>query len=450
MESFADVFGYVKKLCSESITDVSYNLWIKPVEPMDFENDTAILFVKEDFHKGILNDKYMRLLKDSFREVMGYDVDIKILSEKDTGTPDDTYVAPEDEEEAHTIDFERFDKKYEYTFDTFIVGKSNEFAHAACRAVAQNQNTKFNNPLFIYGPSGLGKTHLMLAITNYVKEKNPEKRIVFENSECFTNELVNSLKKSRNLDDFHLKYRNADILLLDDIQFIAGKESTQEEFFHTFNELYQQGKQIILTSDRPPKDIKTLEERIRNRFESGLMADISFPDYETRLAIIKRKAEMLKLDMPDEVAAYIAKRLKSDIRQLEGTVKKMKANQLFTGAHPSIAIAQNVIRDVLNDSQPEPVTVEKIINEVSKTFGVSEDDIRSKKKNAQISLARQTAIYIVRQITQMSLEAIGKEFNGRDHATMVYTIKKVEKSMTTDTHYREIIEDTIKNIKARV
>lgn len=449
MESFADVFSYVKKLCSEQITDVSYNLWIKPIEPMDFENDTAILFVKEDFHKGVLNDKYMHLLKSSFKEVMGYDIDVKILSEKDTGTPNETYVSEFDEEEAHTIDFERFDKKYEYTFDTFIVGKSNEFAHAACRAVAQNQNTKFNNPLFIYGPSGLGKTHLMMAITNYVRENSPDKKIVFENSESFTNELIKSIQNS-NIDNFHLKYRNADILLLDDVQFIAGKDRTQEEFFHTFNELYQHGKQIILTSDRPPKDIKTLEERLKNRFESGLMADISVPDYETRLAIIKRKAEILQLNMPNEVASYIAKRLKSDIRQLEGTVKKMKANQLFTGAHPSIAIAQNVIRDVLNDSQPEPVTVEKIINEVGKTFGVSEEDIRSKKKNATISIARQTSIYIVRQITQMSLEAIGKEFNGRDHATMVYTIKKVEKSMSNDTHYKEIIEDTIKNIKAKV
>lgn len=450
MESFADVFNHVKEICANQITEVSYNLWIKPIEPLDFENDTAILFVKDDFHKGILNDKYIPLLTNSFQEVMGYDIDVKILSEKDTGTPNETYVPENDEEEdPKTIDFERFDKKYEYTFDTFIVGKSNEFAHAACRAVAQSQDTKFNNPLFIYGPSGLGKTHLMMAITNYVKEHTPEKCIVFVNSETFTNELIKSIQNNT-VDTFHMKYRKADILLLDDVQFIAGKERTQEEFFHTFNELYQNGNQIILTSDRPPKDIKTLEERLKNRFESGLMADISTPDYETRLAIIKRKAEILQLDLPNEVAVYIANRLKSDIRQLEGTVKKIKANKLFTGAHPSIAIAQNVIRDVLNDNQPEPVTVEKIINEVGKTFGVSSEDIRSKKKNAQISTARQTSIYIVRQITQMSLEAIGKEFNGRDHATMVYTIKKVEKAMAADNHYCEIIEDTIKNIKAKV
>lgn len=449
MESFADVFLHVKEQCSTQITEVSYNLWIKPIEPLNFDKDTAVLFVKDDFHKGILTDKYLTLLTKSFEEVMGYPIEVKILSEKDTGTPDETYTQNNVDEdgEPQTMSYDCFDKKYEYTFDTFIVGKSNEFAHAACRAVAQNKVTEYN-PLFIHGPSGLGKTHLMISIKNYVKQHSPEKNIVFVNSETFTNELVKAIH-NKTINDLHAKYRKADILLLDDVQFIAGKESTQEEFFHTFNELYQAGKQIILTSDRPPKDIKTLEERLRNRFESGLMADISYPDYETRLAIIERKAEIIDLQLPKDVAAYIAKKLKSDIRQLEGTVNKLKANKLFTGAPPSIAVAQNVIRDVLNDNQPEPVTVEKIITEVGKTFSVTPEEIRSKKRNAQISVARQTAIYIIRQITQMSLDAIGKEFNGRDHSTVSLTLSKVEQKMKTDKHYSELIEDTIKNIKAK-
>ena len=335
---------------------------------------------------------------------------------------------------------------YEFTFDTFIVGSSNEFAYAACKAVAQKQKNKIYNPLFIYGPSGLGKTHLLMAIIHESKLKTPNIKILYVSGENFTNEFLTAIEK-KTTREFQSKYRNADILLIDDIQFVAGKERTQEEFFYTFNELHSLGKQIILTSDRPPKDIKTLEERLRTRFESGLLIDISPPDFETRVAIIRRKAELLNIDIPDDVTEYIALRLKDNIRQLEGAIKKIKAYKLFTGSPPSIAVAQNVIRDILNDNRPVPVTVERIVDEVAKTYNVSADDIRSKKRTAPIPAARQAAIYCIREITQMSLEAIGKEFSGRDHSTIVYSLQQMEKSIETEEHTKEIIDDIIKNIR---
>lgn len=449
LKSFSELFALVKNICRENITDVSYNLWLEPVEPLKFENDKAYLYVKESFHKGILTEKYLTMLQSTFKEVMGFDVDVIIYSEEDIAPEkmiSDEKAPSEEAIENTRINEELLDKQYEYTFDTFIIGSSNEFAASACRAVAENQNILYSNPLFIHGPSGLGKTHLMMAIMNYIKIHQPEKNIVFASAETFGNELINSLK-DKDLRNFHLKYRHADILLIDDVQFLAGKESMQEEFFHTFNELHSQGKQIILTSDRPPKDIKTLSDRLRNRFESGLLADITPPDYEMRIAIIRRKAEIVQINIPSDVTEFIAKKLKSNIRQLEGAVKKLKANKLYTGASPSITIAQNIIRDILNDNQPEPVTIEKIIKECAKTFDVSDEDIVSKKKDAKSSLARQTAIYVVRQVTQMPLESIGQEFGGRNHSTMVYTMSTVSEKIKNDSHYKEIVDDIIKNIK---
>ncbi|MEG2371221.1 MAG: chromosomal replication initiator protein DnaA, partial [Hydrogenoanaerobacterium sp.] len=244
------------------------------------------------------------------------------------------------------------------------------------------------------------------------------------------------------------KYRQADALLVDDVQFIGGKESTQEEFFHTFNALYESNKQIVLTSDRPPKEIKTLDDRLRTRFEWGLLADIQPPDFETRVAIIQRKAELLDIQIPDDVAEYVANKLKTNIRQLEGAVKKIKAYKTLTGTPPSILIAQNAIRDILNDHQPVPVTIERIISEVARTYnGVTPQDIRSSKRSANISSARQVSIYIVREITQMSMASIGQEFGGRDHSTIVYALQQVEKNMNIDPRYRELIEDIIKNVR---
>lgn len=456
MESFLEVFNHVKNICAQQITDVAYNLWIKPIEPVRLDTETAYLYVKSDFQKKLLNDKYLALLSASFKEVLGFEVNIEILTEDTVSqfvdiSKMDAAVSPESDEPSlsvmsnETLEQAVTGGEYEYTFDTFIVGSSNNFAYAACKAVAQKQAGTYN-PLFIYGPSGLGKTHLLLAISHEIQKNDPSTKIIFVNGEAFTNELISAIGKG-STHDFHNKYRTADILLVDDIQFIAGKESTQEEFFYTFNELHQVGKQIVLTSDRPPKDIKTLEERLRTRFEWGLLTDISTPDFETRIAIIRRKAELLQIDIPDEVAEFIANRLKTNIRQLEGAVKKLKAYKLLAGSPPSITVAQNVIRDILNDNQPIPVTVERIISEVGRTYGVSPADIRSKKRAAQISLARQVSIYVVREITQMSLASIGEEFGGRDHATIVYAIQQVEKNMNKDSYFKEVIEDIIKNVR---
>lgn len=312
-------------------------------------------------------------------------------------------------------------------------------------AVASNPATSYN-PLFIYGASGLGKTHLLYAICGEISRTKPGTNILFVKGEEFTNDLISAIT-TETTKEFHDKYRQADVLLVDDIQFIGGKESTQEEFFHTFNTLYQAGKQIVLTSDRPPKEIKTLEDRLRTRFEWGLIADIQPPDFETRIAIIRRKAQLMDIDIPDDVAEYIANRIKNNIRQLEGAVKKLKAYKLLAGTPPSILIAQNAIRDILNDNQPLPVTVERIISEVGRTYGVSPTDIRSNKRSAQISSARQTSMFIVREITQMSMSAIGEEFGGRDHSTVVYAVQQVEKNMKSDLHYKETVEDIIKNIR---
>ena len=335
---------------------------------------------------------------------------------------------------------------YDYTFDTFIVGSSNKFAHAAALAVATH-DTRNYNPLFIYGDSGLGKTHLLFAIMNEVKNRKPDALVVYVKGEQFTNELIAAIGHQAT-PEFREKYRKADYLLVDDIQFIAGRDSTQEEFFHTFNTLYESGKQIVLTSDRPPKEIKTLEDRLRTRFEMGLMADIQPADFETRIAIIQRKAELLHIDMPLEVEEYIANNLKSNIRQLEGAVKKIKANSLIYENKPiTILMAQNSIRDILNDSQPVPVTIGKIITEVARTFNVSEQDIKSNKRAANISRARQVAMYVIKDITQMSMAAIGDEFGGRDHSTVVYAISQTEKAMKTDSRLRETIEDITKNVR---
>lgn len=452
MDSLLSVFDLVKQYIAKEISDVNYKLWIAPLEPVRYENGQVYLFIKDDFHKMVLDKNYRDILKKTFEEVLGGAVDIQILTKGDirleqfpSFSLDPT---PElDDDPTMKQELERYFKgaEYDYTFKTFIVGNSNNFAYAACNAVAKRQTGAYN-PLFIYGPSGLGKTHLLMAISHEVKQNFPNTNIIYINGEAFANEFITAIA-NETTDRFHEKYRNADILLVDDIQFIAGKERTQEEFFYTFNELHQVGKQIVLTSDRPPKDIKTLEDRLRTRFEWGLLTDISTPDFETRMAIIRRKAELLDLVIPDEVSEYIANRLKSNIRQLEGAVKKLKALKLLANTAPSVAMAQNVISDILNDNQPLPVTVERIISEIARTYGVSSADIRSSKRSSQISTARQVAVYVVREITQMSLSAIGSEFGGRDHSTVVYAISQVEKLMKRDTKAKETIEDIIKNIR---
>ena len=316
--------------------------------------------------------------------------------------------------------------------------------YAAAQAVAANPSGAYN-PLFIYGPSGLGKTHLLNAIQVEIKKNHPDFNIVYVDCEMFTNEIITAVKTATT-EQFRDKYRKADVLLIDDIQFLAGKESTQEEFFHTFNTLHNDGRQIVIASDRPAKEIKSLEERLRTRFEWGLTADIQPPDFETRVAIVKRKAELLNLDLPNDVAEYIANHLKQNIRQLEGAVKKLNAYYLLEGIEPCIGVTTTAIKDTLNDSQPIPVTIEKILNEVARTYNVMPSDIRGKKRNANVSAARQMTMYIIREVTGMSMEAIGQEFQ-RDHSTVVYSIKTMEENIKRDQHLKEMCSDIMKNVR---
>ncbi len=447
MNSFAEVFDAIKKYClnEEQLVEAAYNLWIKPIEAKELNGNKAVLYVPSEFQKSVIQTNYEKLLKEAFKAVLGFDVEIQIHTQDDDYPPEN--ISFDEIEQRHQQLEKSFETaEYDYTFDTFIVGRSNEFAYAACTAVAKDTGTTYN-PLFIHAPSGLGKTHLLTAISNEVRKNNPETNVVYVTGENFANELIDAIKMKKDTKKFHEKYRNADVLLVDDIQFISGKESTQEEFFHTFNELHKEGKQIVLTSDKPPKDMKTLEDRIRTRFEWGLIADISTPDFETRMAIIRRKAELLHIMIPDEVCEFIANRLKTNIRQLEGAVKKLKALKHLAGSAPSIAMAQSVIRDILNDEQPVPMTIEKIIGEVANVYGVTVDDIRSNKRSSQISTARKVAIYAVREITQMSLVTIGTEFGGRDHSTIVYSINNIEANLKKDENLRIIVEDIVKNIR---
>jgi chromosomal replication initiator protein len=391
--------------------------------------------VRTDFIRNIMAEKFVPMIEKHLESIVGFPVPVELSTD-----PNGEAKAIPEEVPPEALD------ESEYIFSNFVVGTSNKFAHAASLAVAANPGKAYN-PLFIYGPSGLGKTHLLYAICNEVAKASPEdSKVIIVKGEEFTNELIYAIQTSTTK-RFHDKYRSADVLLVDDIQFIAGKESTQEEFFHTFNTLYQDNKQIVMTSDRPPKEIKTLEDRLRTRFEWGLLADIQVPDFETRTAIIKRKAEMIDFQVPTEVAEYIANRLKKNIRQLEGTVKKLKAHCQIDNVPPSIMLAQNSIRDILNDSQPVPVTVERIISEVARTYSVMPMDLRSNKRSATISRARQTAMYVVREITQLSLTSIGEEFGGRDHSTVVYAMNQVEARIEKDYYYKETIEDIIKNIR---
>lgn len=447
MESFEELFNHVKNYCveTEQCPPIAGQLWLDPLKPVKLEGSNAILSTDTVFQQETVINTYKEMLEDAFEKVAGLKVNI-IVNVVDEENDESNSIIFDDVDEKHKELEKSFESaKYEYTFDTFIVGRSNEFAWAACKAVARDSEDKMN-PLFIYGDSGLGKTHLLMAICHEYKLNHPDSNIIYVTSEEFGNELISCISK-KTTESFHEKYRNADILLIDDIQFFSGKESTQEEFFHTFNKLLTEGKQIVITSDRPPKEVKTLTDRLRSRFESGILADISAPEFETRVAIIRRKAELLNLDIPDDVADFIANRLKTNIRQLEGAVKKLKALKHLAGSSPSISMAQSVIRDILTDEQPIPVTVEKIIAEVAKVYGVTPEDIRSNKRASQISTARKVAVYVVREVTEMPLAAIGTEFGGRDHSTIVYAISNITSSLEKDSNMRSLVEDIIKNVK---
>lgn len=431
MESFAELWEMVQSELKANLSEVIYNVWLNELELVSFEGSRVILSIVE-FKRKIVEQKFYDVLCRAFEKVLGFKVEVVLID------PGNTKSVKQNTEELQP-------KYIENTFETFVVGSSNKFAHAAAQAVAANPGKAYN-PLFIYGSSGLGKTHLLRAINHEIVNNNPDIKHKFISGEDFTNEIVQHLAQ-KNMADFHTKYRNLELLIVDDVQFIAGRPSTEEEFFHTFNALTQMNHQIVLSSDRPPKEISTLEDRLRTRFEWGLLADIQPPDLETRMAIIKRKAEYLDFSLPDDVVQYIAERLKSNIRQLEGAVKKMQAVVTIHGAPKNTTTAQNAIKDILSDSRPLPITIERIVQEVARTFGANPSDIRSKKRDAPTSKMRQIAMYVVSETTGLSKEAIGREFSGRDHSTVIYALREIKNEIDSDQTLKSAVNDIMKNIQ---
>ena len=427
------------------ISDVAYNAWIKKIKPVsiDFNTKRIILSVPNNFNKTVIENSYLGILKITSEEVFGDEFNFVIEIDNDEGTH------PVEESTASSKEDSNKSNRYgdEYTFDTFVVGKSNELAYKASLAVAKDPaGLEVQNPLFIYGNSGLGKTHLLYAIKNVISKNYPEKKIIYVKGENFANELIESLSR-KTTDRFRDKYRTIDVLLVDDIQFIAGKEATQEEFFHTFNTLYEARKQIVFTSDVLPKEMKTLENRLRSRFESGLLVDVQPPDIETRITIINKKAEQLNIEIPYNISELLATKIKSNIRKLEGAVKKLHAKNLLNHEKISIKMAHEVIAELQSEDVPAEISLDSIIEEVARTFNVTVDEIKSSNRRATLSKARQIAIYLVKDITDMSMEQIGMAFNGRHHSTIVYTCQQVEKNIETDPIVKEIIQDIRKNLQ---
>ena len=440
MQSINDIWFAICEECKKHISEVAFACFLKDLKPVGIKDGEFQVSLGNEYLCGIVEQNYTELLQDCIKTVMGIDLSFKILY---------------DAEEEKILNAEMFSEGLTFedffTFDNFIVGSSNRFAQAAAFAVAENPGLINYNPLVIYGPSGVGKTHLILAIKNQIKRKFPNKKIVYTRGEDFTNELIRAIKDGTiglgTSEDFRTKYRNADVLLIDDIHFIAGKEQTQEEFFNTFNTLYQNNKQIVVTLDRPLKEIKTLDDRIRSRLSGGLFADITVPDFETRVGIIKKKAEQYGFQIEENIAFYIADHVKVNTRQIEGVIKRLKAHVSIQNRTPSISIVQTIIRDVISDTKPEPIKVERIIDEVARTYNVSESDILSNRKTAPLVLARQVAMYIARETTDLSFKAIGESF-GKDHSTVLYNVNRIEEFLRDKPYEKELVDDIIKNLKS--
>ncbi|MDO5517217.1 MAG: chromosomal replication initiator protein DnaA [Clostridium sp.] len=427
------------------LSEVSFNTWIKSCEPISISSDTLKISVPNSFTQDILDKRYKDLVANSIKAVCSklYTIEFVIASEayikedikKTEKTPSKSIVV--NDEMSSTLN-------PKYTFNSFVIGNSNRFAHAASLAVAEAP-AKAYNPLFIYGGVGLGKTHLMHAIGHYILDGNPNAKVVYVSSEKFTNELINAIKDDRN-EEFRKKYRNVDVLLIDDIQFIAGKERTQEEFFHTFNELHDANKQIILSSDRPPKEIPTLEDRLRSRFEWGLIADIQVPDFETRMAILKKKADVENLNVANEVMGYIATKIKSNIRELEGALIRIVAYSSLTNREITVDLATEALKDIISKKQGKHITIDLIQDVVSSYFNLRVEDLKSQRRTRNVAYPRQIAMYLSRKLTDMSLPKIGEEFGGRDHTTVIHAYEKISENLKTDDSLQHTVNDLTKKI----
>ena len=466
LDDISNIWGSVKESLLQDLGQQIITLWLDPLKVYSYDNNKITLSVETEFNLKVVKERYIDIIASGFSLILGFDVEVDVIftgkkadveelkeqlrlntyPKKDT-VEDNTEDVRSEKTDQKTNEYDQnllpLNYNFQYTFDNFIVGNSNKFAHAACTAVAERP-AKDYNPLFIYGPSGLGKTHLMSAVVNEIRRRKPDTRVVYIKGDEFTNEMIDCLSRHE-MSKFHEKYRNCDILLIDDIQFIAGKDSTQEEFFHTFNNLYESNKQIILTSDRPPKDIQTLEDRLKTRFEWGLIADIQPPDIELRVAIIKKKAEQINIDIPDDVLNFLAENLRSNIRQLEGAIKKLSAKCFLSGQSISMDMAKSCIAELLGGAEPINVTIDKIFTAVFQKYGVIKEDLLGTKRNKDIAQARHVSIYIIRTITEISFPNIGKLFN-RDHTTAMASYDRIAKQLVKDPLFNLEIEGLIKDV----
>lgn len=437
MNSFKEIWEAVLAYCKERLNETTFNLWINKIEYEDFEDGEVILSCPNKMYLEVITTQFSELIAEAFESVMGFKVKINYICKN----------TDEEEKKENTRKNLEDYRNEQFTFENFIVGPSNRFAYAAAKSVASNPgSSRTYNPLFIYGNSGLGKTHILNAICNEVRKNYPDMVIKYVKAEEFVNEFLQTLN-NKNTEEFRRKYRNnTDLLLIDDIQFISGKEATEIEFFHTFDALVENGKQIVITSDRPPKEIQSITDRIQTRFEDGLLADIQPPEFDTRCAIIKRNAQMLNFNISDSVVNFIAEKIKSNIRQLEGVTKKLYALCDINGHEPTISLAQSVVKVVMEDTQPLPVTIQRIVEEVSRTTGITVEDIYSKLQKANISHARKITFYVVRKVTNMSYEDIGAEFK-KHHSTVMYNINQIEEEIERNSKLARQVNDIISNVK---
>ena len=441
MSEIADRWDEIKEIIKNEydLTDISYNTWIKPLKFYKEENHTVTILIPSDQAHAVryITNKYKNFFQVSISEMFNDEYQISFILEKDIkkNTED------EDKFNTYNINKENANLNPKYNFDTFVVGSNNKLAHSAALAVAESPGEAWN-PLYLYGGPGLGKTHLMHSIGHFILEQSPDKKILYVSSEEFTNEVIESIRSgnSTKMTQLREKYRTVDVLLVDDIQFIIGKDSTQEEFFHTFNTLHNAGKQIVLSSDKPPKEMETLDERFRSRFEWGLMADIQPPDYETRMAILKKNVELYNNNIDDEILNYIATNVKSNIRELEGALKKVIAASRLNNIELTMQLAEETLKDIISPDTPMEITPSFIVKVVAEHFGITQEDIISKKRNSEFVIPRQICMYMIREYTTTSLESIAKMLNKKDHTTILHGVKKIESEMNTNPDIKNKIE----------
>ena len=437
MNSVADVWDNVLKELKSELSETTIATWFDELEAVEIQGNTFILHCSNDFKKGYIESLFMKNIKAALHDIFSMDFEVKIL--------DDPGFAEFNGESAGRQS-DRFTSA-EFTFETFVVGPSNKLAYAASVSVAEHPAKNYN-PLLIYGDSGLGKTHLLYAIANVIRRNDPRAKIVYIKGDDFINEFIELIRAGRG-NEFRAKYREADLLLVDDVQFVAGKEQVQNEFFHTFNTLYESGKQIVLTSDRPPSEMTLLDDRLRTRFEWGLLADVTPPDFETRLAIIKNKAALLGMDLPDRIANYIAQNVTANVRQLEGTINKILAYKDLLGNDTDEETVTRAIQDMLRRSNEYVPTPEAILEYISKYYNLDEAVIRGQQRVRDAVSARQIAMYLIRSMTNLSLDEIGKVFDNRDHSTVLYSIQQIEKKMKKDASFAEMVKEIKTNINSK-